>query len=295
CGLRRRGYTPESIRLFCERIGMAKFNSTIDMAILEGAVREDLNRHAPRRMAVLRPLKVVIDNYPADQVEMLEAVNNPEDPAAGKRQIPFSRTLYIEQDDFREDPPKKFFRLAPGAEVRLRYAYIIKCVSVTKDPATGAITELHCTYDPQTKSGTHTGPANDPATAARTVASGSTGESAEGRADRKVKGTIHWVSATQSMAAPVRLYDYLFSKPDPDEVPPGQNYLANLNPNSLELLTDARLEPSLGDAKPGERFQFERNGYFIADAIDSQPGKPVFNRTVTLKDTWAKIEQKGGR
>ncbi|HEY2761482.1 MAG TPA: glutamine--tRNA ligase/YqeY domain fusion protein [Pirellulales bacterium] len=268
CGLRRRGYTPESIRLFCERIGVAKFNSTIDVAVLDNAVREDLNRRAERRMAVLRPIKVVIDNYPEGKIETLEAVNNPEDPAAGKRQIPFSQTLYIEQDDFRQEPPKKFFRLAPGAEVRLRYGYIIKCVGVTKDPASGAITELHCTYDPETKSGMP-------------------------QADRKVKGTIHWVSASQSISAPVRLYEHLFSQPDPDEVAAGQTYLANLNPNSLELLTDARLEPSLAEAKSGERFQFERNGYFIADAIDSQPGKPIFNRTVTLKDTWAKIEQKG--
>ncbi|HZZ29204.1 MAG TPA: glutamine--tRNA ligase/YqeY domain fusion protein [Pirellulales bacterium] len=269
CGLRRRGYTPESIRLFCDRIGVAKFNSTIDMAVLEGAVREDLNRRAPRRMGVLRPLKVVIDNYPADKIEMLEAVNNPEDPAAGKRQVPFSRTLYIEQDDFREEPPKKFFRLAPGAEVRLRYAYIIKCVSVTKD-SSGAVTEVHCTYDPETKSGLP-------------------------QSDRKVKGTIHWVSAAQAVTAPVRLYDHLFSQADPDDVPAGQNYLVNLNPNSLETLTEAKLEPSLVDAQPGNSFQFERTGYFIADRIDSQPGQPVFNRTVTLKDTWAKIEQKGGR
>jgi glutaminyl-tRNA synthetase len=267
CGLRRRGYTPESIRLFCDRIGVAKFNSTIDRVVLENAVREDLNRRAARRMAVLRPLKVVIDNYPEGKVEMLEAVNNPEDPTAGKRQVPFSRTLYIDEDDFREDPPKKFFRLAPGAEVRLRYAYIIKCVSVTKDPATDAITELHCTYDPETRSGLP-------------------------QADRKVKGTIHWVSAPHAVTAPVRLYDHLFSKPDPDDVSPGQNYLVNLNPNSLEVLAEASLEPSLADAKSGERFQFERTGYFVADATDSQPGKPVFNRTVTLKDTWAKIEQK---
>ena len=268
CGLRRRGYTPESIRLFCERIGVAKFNSTIDVAVLENAVREDLNRRVARRMAVLRPIKVVIDNYPEGKIEMLEAVNNPEDSAAGKRQVPFSRTLYIEQDDFREEPPKKFFRLRTGAEVRLRYGYIIKCVGVTKDPASGAITELHCTYDPETKSG-------------------------QPQADRKVKGTIHWVSAPQSISAPVRLYDHLFSTPDPDKFPAGQTYLVNLNPNSLEVLSDARLEPSLAEAKPGERFQFERNGYFIADAIDSHDGKPVFNRTVTLKDTWAKIEQKG--
>jgi glutaminyl-tRNA synthetase len=270
CGLRRRGYTPESIRLFCERIGMAKFNSTIDMAVLENAVREDLNRWAERRMAVLRPIKVVIDNYPEGQTEMLEAINNPEDQAAGKRGVPFSRELFIEADDFREDAPKKFFRLVPGGEVRLRYAYIIKCVSVTKDPTSGAITELHCTYDPETKSGLP-------------------------QADRKVKGTIHWVSAPHAISAEVRLYDYLFNKPDPDEVPPGQTYLANMNPNSLEVLTDAKLEPSLAAAKAGDRFQFERTGYFCVDAVDSKPGKPIFNRTVTLKDTWAKIEQKGAR
>ncbi|HEY2760057.1 MAG TPA: glutamate--tRNA ligase family protein, partial [Pirellulales bacterium] len=276
CGLRRRGYTPESIRLFCDKIGVAKFNSTIEASVLESSVREDLNRRAPRRMAVLRPVKVVIDNFPDDKIEMLEAINNPEDPAAGKREIPFSKTLYIEQDDFREEPPKKFFRLAPGAEVRLRYAYIIKCTGVTKDPVTGAITELRCTYDPETKSGM--------------LASGSAG----GRADRKVKGTIHWVSAEHAITAPVRLYDHLFNQPDPDEVPSGQTYLVNLNPKSLEVLNDCRLEPSLAAAKAGEHVQFERNGYFIADAIDSKPGKPVFNRTVTLKDTWAKIEQKGG-
>ncbi len=269
CGLRRRGYTPESIRLFCDRIGVAKFNSTIDMVVLENAVREDLNRRAQRRMAVLKPLKVVIDNYPAGQVEQLEAVNNPEDPAAGTRKIPFSRTIYIDQDDFREDAPKKFFRLVPGGEVRLRYAYIIKCESVVKDSA-GNVTEVHCTYDPLTKSGME-------------------------QAGRKVKGTIHWVSAEHAVTAPVRLYDYLFNKPDADEVAAGQTYLANLNPNSLEVLEGAKLEPSLGDAKPGEFFQFERTGYFTADAIDSKPVKPVFNRTVTLKDTWAKIEQKGGR
>jgi glutaminyl-tRNA synthetase len=267
CGLRRRGYTPESIRLFCDKIGVAKFNSTIDMQVLENAVREDLNRRAPRRMAVLRPLKVVLDNYPEGQVEMLDAVNNPEDPSAGTRQVPFSRTLYIDADDFREDAPKKFFRLVPGGEVRLRYAYIIKCVSVTKDP-TGVITELHCTYDPETKSGMP-------------------------QADRKVKGTIHWVSAAHAVSAEVRLYDYLFNQPDPDEVAPGQTYLNNLNPNSLSVLTGAKLEPSLAAAAAGDRFQFERTGYFTADAIDSKPGQPVFNRTVTLKDTWAKIEQKG--
>src|SRR5262245_46536682 len=268
CGLRRRGYTPESIRLFCDKIGVAKFNSTIDMAVLENAVREDLNRRAPRRMAVLRPIKVVIDNYPEGQVEMLDAVNNPEDSSAGTRQVPFSRTLYIDEDDFREDAPKKFFRLVPGGEVRLRYAYIVKCVGVTKDPATGAITELHCTYDPETKSGMP-------------------------QADRKVKGTIHWVSAAHAATAEVRLYDYLFNKPDPDEVASGQTYLNNLNPNSLSVLAGAKLEPSLATAAPGDRFQFERTGYFTADAIDSKPRHPVFSRTVTLKDTWAKIEQKG--
>jgi glutaminyl-tRNA synthetase len=267
CGLRRRGYTPESMRMFCEKIGVAKFNSTIERAVLENAVREDLNKRAQRRMAVLKPLKVVLDNWPAGKVEMMDAVNNPEDPAAGSRQIPFSGTLFIEQDDFREDPPKKFFRLFPGGEVRLRYGYIIKCESVKKDAA-GAVSEVHCTYDPQTKSGLP-------------------------QADRKVKGTIHWVSAEHAISAPVRLYDHLFLQEDPDKAPAGQTYLANLNPNSLETLTDAKLEPSLLELKPGDRVQFERNGYFVADATDSQPGKPVFNRTVTLKDTWAKIEQKG--
>jgi len=238
------------------------------MQVLENAVREDLNRRAPRRMAVLRPLKIVLDNYPEGQVEMLDAVNNPEDPSAGTRQVPFSRELYIDADDFREDAPKKFFRLVPGGEVRLRYAYIIKCIGLTKDPATGAITELHCIYDPETKSGMP-------------------------QADRKVKGTIHWVCAAHAASAEVRLYDYLFNRPDPDEVAPGQTYLNNLNPNSLNVLTGAKLEPSLTAAAPGEQFQFERTGYFTADVIDSKPDKPVFNRTVTLKDTWAKIEQKG--
>ena len=228
CGLRRRGYTPESIRLFCDRIGVAKFNSTIDRVVLENSVREDLNRRAQRRMAVLRPLKVVIDNYPEGQVEQLEAVNNPEDPAAGSRQIPFSRTIYIDQDDFREDAPKKFFRLVPGGEVRLRYAYIIKCESLVKDSA-GNVTEVHCTYDPLTKSGM-------------------------AQAGRKVKGTIHWVSAEHAVTAPVRLYDHLFSKEDPDEVAAGQTYLVNLNPNSLEVLEEVKLEPSLGAVKAGEEF-----------------------------------------
>jgi glutaminyl-tRNA synthetase len=268
-GMRRRGYTPEAIRSFCAKIGVAKFNSTIDMQVLENSVREDLNRRAPRAMAVLRPLKIVLENYPEGQVEELEAINNPEDPSAGTRKVPFSRVLYIEQDDFREDPPKKFFRLGPGREVRLRYAYIIKCVDVVKDPQTGEITELRCTYDAETKSGSS-------------------------QAGRKVQGTIHWVSAQHAFDAEVRLYDYLFSKPDPDDVPQGQDWRANLNPNSLDTLAGCKLEPSLAALKAGDRVQFERNGYFCADAVDSQPGKPVFNRTVTLKDTWAKIEKQEG-
>ncbi len=267
CGFRRRGYTSEAIRAFCDRIGMAKFNSTIDMQVLEGAIRDDLNRRANRVMAVLRPLKVVIENYPDGQTDELEAINNPEDPSAGARKVPFSKTIYIEQDDFREVPPKKYFRLAPGVEVRLRYAYFIKCVDVVKDAA-GEVVEVRCTYDPATRGG------NAP----------------DGR---KVKGTIHWVSAEHALSAEVRLYDYLFSTPDPGKVPEGQTFLANLNPNSLETLGAAKLEPSLAAAKPGERFQFERLGYFCADAKDSVPGKPVFNRTVTLRDTWAKVERKG--
>jgi glutaminyl-tRNA synthetase len=269
-GMRRRGYTPEAIRAFCAKIGVAKFNSTIDMQVLENSVREDLNRRAPRAMAVLRPLKVVLENYPEGQVEELEAINNPEDPAAGTRKVPFSRVLYIEQDDFREDPPKKFFRLGPGREVRLRYAYIIKCTGVVKDPKTGQVTELRCTYDVETKSGSS-------------------------QAGRKVQGTIHWVSAQHALDAEVRMYDYLFSKPDPDDVPEGKDWRANLNPNSLELLNGCKLEPSLAALRPGDRVQFERNGYFCADALDSQPGKPIFNRTVTLKDTWAKIEKAEGK
>ncbi|RIK83914.1 MAG: glutamine--tRNA ligase [Planctomycetota bacterium] len=266
CGFRRRGYTPEAIRAFCDRIGVAKFNSTIDMQVLEGAIRDDLNRRANRVMAVLRPLKVVIENYPDGQTDELEAINNPEDPSAGTRKVPFSKTLYIEQDDFRETPPKGYYRLAPGVEVRLRYAYFIKCVDVVKNAA-GEVVELRCTYDPTTRGG------NAP----------------DGR---KVKGTIHWVSAQHAHSAEVRLYDYLFNKPDPSDVPEGETFLANLNPNSLETIADAKLEPSLAAAKPGDRFQFERLGYFCADTKDSQPGKPVFNRTVTLKDTWAKLERK---
>ena len=264
-GLRRRGYTPQSIRTFCERIGLAKRNSTVDYAMLEHCIREEMNRTAPRVMAVLRPLRVIIDNYPQDQVESLNAINNPEDASAGTRQVPFSRVVYIEREDFREDPPRKFFRLAPGREVRLRYAYIIKCVSVVKDD-TGEITEIHCTYDPDTRSG---GPA----------------------ASRKVKATIHWVSAEQAVTAEVRLYDHLFTKPDPDNVKDGEAFTDYLNPHSLETLTDSKVEPSLAQAEAGRRFQFERQGYFCADTVDSSPGRPVFNRTVTLRDTWAKIQK----
>lgn len=266
-GMRRRGYTPEATRNFCERIGVAKFNSTVDVALLEHCIREDLNKTAPRVMAVLRPLKVVIDNYPEGPGEALDAVNNPEDPSAGTRKVPFSRVLYIEQDDFREEPPPKYFRLAPGREVRLRWAYFITCQSVVKDPGTGKIVELHCTYDPAT----HGGDAPD---------------------GRKVKATIHWVSAAHAVSAEVRLYDHLFLKEDPNDAPPGASYRANLNPNSLEIIPDARVEPSLRAAPVGARFQFERQGYFCVDP-DSTGAKPVFNRTVTLKDTWAKIEKKG--
>jgi glutaminyl-tRNA synthetase len=269
-GFRRRGYTPEAIRKFCERIGISKFNGVIDMSWLEDALREDLNKRALRVMAVLRPLRVVIENYPEDQSEALEAVNNPEDPTAGTRKVPFSRVLYVEQDDFREDAPKDFFRLAPGKEVRLRYAYFVKCVGVVKDPKTGQVVELRCTYDPETRGG------NAP----------------DGR---KVKATIHWVSADHAVDAEVRLYDHLFTKPDPDDVPEGQDYRANLNPHSLETLTGCKLEPGLADAGPGTRYQFERLGYFCVEPVDSAKGALVFNRTVTLRDTWAKIEKGRGQ
>jgi glutaminyl-tRNA synthetase len=265
-GLRRRGYTPEAIRNFCAAIGASKTNGTIELAMLEHFLREDLNKRAPRVMAVLRPLRIVIDNYPEGQVEQLEAVNNPEDPAAGTRKVPFSRELYIEQDDFREIPPKKFFRLSPGQEVRLRAGYFIICTSVVKDEKTGEVVEVHCTYDPATRSG------NAP----------------DGR---KVKATIHWVSAQHAINAEVRLYENLFTKEDPNDVPEGQEFTANLNPNSLETVTDAKLEPSLANAEPGERYQFERLGYFCVDP-DSTSGKLVFNRTVQLRDTWAKIEKR---
>ncbi len=262
-GLRRRGYTPASIREFCDRIGVAKTESTIDVSLLEHCIREDLNRTAPRVMAVLNPLRVVIDNYPEDRIEEVEAVNNPEDPAAGKRKVPFSRVLYIERDDFREAPPAKFFRLAPGREVRLRYAYLITCVGVTRDPATGEITELHCTYDPATRGG----------------------DAPDGR---KVKGTIHWVSAPNAMRAEVRLYDRLFTVENPGDVEEGCESV--LNPKALEVVM-AYLEPSLASAVPGSRYQFERLGYFCVDTRDYSAVKPVFNRTVALRDSWAKIEK----
>jgi len=263
-GLRRRGYTPESIRNFCDRIGVAKSNSIVDVAMLEHCVREDLNKRAPRVMGVLDPLRVVIDNYPEDQVEELEAINNPEDPSMGTRKVPFSRVLYIERADFREDPPRKFFRLAPGREVRLRYAYYITCVDVVKDEKTGEVTELHCTYDPETRGGW----APD---------------------GRKVRGTLHWVSAAHALQAEVRLYDRLFLKANPLEG--GADFKDSLNPNSLEVLTSCRVEPSLAGATPGSRYQFERQGYFCVDPVDSSPEKLVFNRTVALRDSWAKIEK----
>jgi len=265
-GLRRRGYTPESIRNFCERIGVAKRDSIVDMALLEYSIREDLNKRASRVMAVLRPLRVVIDNYPEDRVEYLDAENNPEDPRMGSRKIPFSRVLYIEQEDFREDPPKKFFRLAPGREVRLKHAYYIKCERVVKDEKTGEMVELHCTYDPETRGGW----------------------SKDGR---KVKGTLHWVSADHSLNAEVRLYDHLFVKPNPGDEKDVSDFKTLLNSNSLEALTSCRVEPSLADAEPGSRYQFLRQGYFCVDSIDSSTDKLIFNRTVTLRDTWAKIEK----
>jgi len=260
-GIRRRGYTPEAIRNFCSSIGVTKTNGTIELAMLEHFVREDLNRRALRVMAVLKPLKVVIDNYPQDRVEEMDAVNNPEDASAGKRKVPFSKVLYIEQEDFQEAPPKGYFRLSPGKEVRLRYAYFITAKSVIKNEK-GEVVEVHCTYDPATLGG------NAP----------------DGR---KVKSTIHWVSAAHSIGAEVRLYDNLFSNPDPGDVPEGRDFTTNLNPKSLEVIADAKLEPSLKTVKVGDRFQFERLGYFSVD-LDSAPGKLVFNRTVALKDTWAK-------
>jgi glutaminyl-tRNA synthetase len=264
-GLRRRGYTPEAIRNFCRRVGVSKTNGTTELGLLEYFLREDLNKRAARVMAVLRPLRLVIDNYPEDQVEQMEAVNNPEDAEMGSRQVPFSRVLHIEQDDFREDPPKQYFRLAPGREVRLRYGYFVTCTSVVKD-ASGQVTEIHCTYDPAT----HGGNAPD---------------------GRKVKSTIHWVSAEHAIDAEVRLYETLFTREDPNQVDEGQEFTANLNPQSLEVVRGAKLEPSLRGAAAGASFQFERLGYFSVDP-DTKPDKPVFNRTVALRDTWAKIEKK---
>jgi glutaminyl-tRNA synthetase len=265
-GLRRRGYTPAAIRNFCERIGVAKRDSVVDIALLEHCLREDLNRHAPRVMAVLRPLRVVIVNYPEGQVEALEAVNNPEDPGMGTRQVPFSRVLYIERDDFREDPPRQFYRLAPGREVRLRYAYFLTCVGVVKDERTGEVVELHCTYDPATRGG----------------------DAPDGR---KVRATLHWVSAAHALSAEARLYEQLFVKADPSEDQEGRDFTAWLNPQSLEVLRGCQVEPSLAGAAPGSRYQFERLGYFCVDALDSSPEALVFNRTVTLRDTWARIER----
>src|SRR5689334_10607047 len=264
-GIRRRGYTPEAIRAFCERIGVAKRNSTVEIAMLEHAVREDLNRRAPRVMAVLRPLKIVLTNYPENQVEELEAVNNPEDPSMGTRKVPFSRVLYIEQDDFREEPPKGFFRLSPGKEVRLRYAYIIKCEQAVKDPKTGEVVELRCTYDPETKSGS-------------------------AQSGRKVKATLHWVSAAHALEAEARLYDHLFTVENPDAVAEGEDWTKNINPKSLEIVSSCRVERLLKEAAPGSRYQFERLGYFTVDP-ETTGGTLVFNRTVTLRDAWAKIEK----
>ncbi|MBD3246086.1 MAG: glutamine--tRNA ligase/YqeY domain fusion protein [Candidatus Omnitrophica bacterium] len=267
-GLRRRGYTPSSIREFCRRIGVAKFNSIVDLHVLENSVREELNKSAPRYMAVLDPLKVVIVNYPEDWEEELSAVNNPENPGEGTRKVPFSRELFIEQNDFREDPPRKFFRLAPGREVRLRYAYLITCTGVIKDPQTGRIRELHCTYDPDTRGG----------------------DAPDGR---KVKGTLHWVSAGHAVSAEVRLYEPLFDRRDPSETNEGETWLSNLNPHSLRVLSDCRLEPTLKTVVAGQRVQFERTGYFTLDP-DSSPQRQIWNRIVSLRDTWAKIQKKQG-
>jgi len=265
-GLRRRGYTPEAIRRFAERIGVAKANSLVDPALLEHCLREDLNLRAPRAMAVLRPLRVVLENYPEGRVETLEAVNNPEDPTMGTRAVPFSRVLHIERDDFRETPPPKYYRLAPGREVRLRYAYFIRCTGVVKDERTGEVVELRCTYDPATRGG----------------------DAPDGR---KVKSTIHWVSAAHALPAEVRLYEPLFTKATPGEGAEAADWKADLNPRSLETLADAQVEPSLAGAAPGSSVQFERNGYFCVDAVDSTAQRLVFNRAVTLRDTWARIEK----
>jgi glutaminyl-tRNA synthetase len=269
-GMRRRGYPAEAIRAFCERIGVAKRENLVELGLLEHFVREDLNRRAPRAMAVLRPLRVVIENYPEGQVEEMEAVNNPEEAAMGTRQVPFSRVVYIEQDDFREVPPPKYHRLSPGVEVRLRYAYLITCTGVVKDPASGEVVEVRARYDPATRGG----------------------DTPDGR---KVKATIHWVSAAHAVEGEVRLYETLFGVEIPEAVSEGQDFTRSLNPRSLETLRGCKLEPSLAAAVPGVPCQFERLGYFCADPQDSSPGAPVFNRTVTLKDAWAKIERKQGR
>ncbi len=266
--LRRRGCTPSSIRRFAELVGVAKVNSIVDTAFLESCVREELNRTAPRAMAVLRPLKVVLTNYPEGRVEELDCVNNPEDSSAGTRKVPFSRVLYVEREDFMENPPKKFFRLSPGREVRLRYAYFITCTDVVKDPATGEVAELHCTYDPATRGG----------------------DAPDGRSP---KSTLHWVSAGHALPAEVRLYETLFTKRDPTELEEGEDWLGNLNPRSLEAVHGAMVEPGLGSARAGDRFQFERLGYFCVDSRDSALGRLVFNRTVTLRDTWARIVRSG--
>jgi glutaminyl-tRNA synthetase len=263
-GLRRRGYTAAAIRDFCDRIGITKAANLVEVALLEHCLREDLNRRALRRMAVLRPLRLVLENYPEGQVEEMEAANNPEDPEAGTRKVPFSRVLWIEQDDFRETPPPKYFRLSPGVEVRLRAAYVVKCTGLTKDPATGAVTEVRCTYDPDTRGGEAKG--------------------------RKIKSTIHWVSAAHAVEAEVRLYDTLFTVPKPDEAP---DFKSVINPKSLEIVRGAKVEPALADAAPEDHVQFERVGYFVADWKDHRPGRPVFNRSVGLRDTWAKIEKAG--
>jgi len=265
-GMRRKGYTPEAIRDFAERIGVSKADSTVDIALLEHCLREDLNKHAHRVMAVLRPLKVVITNYPEGKTEMLDAENNPEDPESGSRQIPFSRIVYIEQEDFREDPPKKFYRLSPGKEIRLKHAYYIKCEKVVKDETTGEIIELHCTYDPQSRGGW----TND---------------------GRKVKGTSHWVSAEHAVKAEIRMYEHLFNKENPNDVEEGKTFLDYINPNSLETLSQCMVEPGLADAEPGTRYQFLRQGYFCVDP-DSKPGNPIFNRSVNLRDSWAKLQKK---
>jgi glutaminyl-tRNA synthetase len=264
-GLRRSGYTPEAIRAFIDRVGVAKNDSVVDIALLEHTIRQDLNIRTPRRMGVLRPLKVVIDNYPDDLVEEMEAINNPEDPNMGTRKVPFSKVLYIEKDDFREDPPKKYFRLAPGREVRLRYAYFITCVDFVKDEQTGEVIELHCTYDPATRGG----------------------DAPDGR---KVKATLHWVSAAHAVKVEARLYDRLFLKANPEDIEEGEDFISNLNPNSLEVLDRCYVESNISKAEPGEIYQFERQGYFYVD-LDSAPGKLVFNRTVSLRDSWAKIER----